>query len=388
VSNDLGVTWTKPDLGLIPFQGNPHTNLVVSPLTRELSGPCVFLDRHEQDPAKRYKLFTSEWNGVNRVKDSGFVVADPAIQTAQSPSKSGMYVAFSPDGIHWNRPSKEPFSTLVSDTGQSAFWDARLEKYIAYVRAFPGESFPGGPRSVGRMESRDFLTWSKPQLVFRLNREIYSMGVTPYEGLYIGTPWIYDTTAKGDAPGKPVIWPELAVSRDGVQWSQPFAEKPLIPLGPPGSADFAQIRMSSSLVVFEDRILFVYGQTDRGHMADMRVDVGMATMRLDGFAAMVAGEQQGTLRTKPFVLTGKRLFVNAATAEGKNGSIRVAVLDQSGKEISGFDIASSTPIRGDGIRLPAVWQQGESVERLVGQTIQLRFEMQNASLYSFLVQGP
>jgi hypothetical protein len=387
VSKDMGKTWTKPGFGQISFNGRKHNNLVLNPAVGcYLCGPAVFLDTRESNAAKRYKMFTSEWNGVNRVKADGFTWADPKVQTPQSPSKAGMYVAYSPDGIHWTRPSTEPFSRLVSDTEHSVFWDARLGKYVAYVRAWPGSSFPGGPRSVGRMESNDFATWSEPKLVFQTNREIYSMGVTPYQDIYIGTPWIFDASAAGDNPTKPVMWPELAVSRDGIAWSQPFARHPLVPTGPPGSADAAQIRMSSSLVVLDDKIILIYGQTDRGHVADMRVDVGMATMRLDGFASMVAGDRQGTLRTKPFVLSGDRLFINAATDTAKDGSIRVAVLDESGSPIAGFGGARSEPITGDGIHLPVVWQQGASLEQLAGQTVRLEFQMRSASLFSFVVQ--
>jgi hypothetical protein len=381
VSNDRGATWTKPVLGLVPFHETRDNNLLLAASTAGnfLAGPCVFRDEHETDPAKRYKMFDSEYfNTVQQVDIGNFLHA-----TGASVGAAGMYVAYSPDGIHWTRPSTQPVSNMFSDTAQSAFWDARLGKYVAYVRARVS-----GVRSVGRMESSDFVTWSEPQLVFHASREVYSMGVTPYGTMYIGTPWIFDTSATGDNPNKPAMWPELAVSRDGIEWSQPFAGKPLIPTGLPNSGDSAQIRMSSSLVMLDDKIVFIYGQTDRGHVADMRVDIGMATMRLDGFAAMAAGDQQGTLRTKPFVLDGKRLFINAAIDAFQGGSIRVAVLDQAGNPITGFSSALSVPITGDGIRLPVAWEQGSLLERLAGQTVQLEFQMQNASLYSFVVQDP
>jgi hypothetical protein len=391
VSSDGGATWTKPDLGLIAFNGDSHTNLVLSPTNGcYLSGPSVFLDAHETDSAKRYKLFTSEYNGVNRVNIDGFLYADPTIQTSQSASKAGMYVAYSPDGVHWTRSSTGPVSTLVSDTTQSVFWDTALGKYVAYVRAFPGDGFPGLPRSVGRMESSDFATWSEPHLVLQdpSNREIYGMGVTPYQNIYIGTPWVYDTTATGDVPTKPVMWPELAVSRDGIAWSQPFAGQQFVPTGAAGSADFAQIRMSSSIVEMGDKLVFIYGQTNRGHVADMRVDVGMATMRLDGFTAMVAGDQVGEIRTKPFVLQGDGLFLNAVTDGAKGGWIRVSLLDEAGHAIPGFSNEQCLPITGDGISLPVAWAQGASLADLRGETVRLHFRMENASLYSFVIQVP
>ena len=52
VSDDMGATWTKPDLGLIPFKGDPHTNLVLKAAANDFSGivhgPCVFLVLREK----------------------------------------------------------------------------------------------------------------------------------------------------------------------------------------------------------------------------------------------------------------------------------------------------------------------------------------------------
>jgi len=389
VSNDEGATWTKRDLGLIPFNGDPRTNLVLKPTTGcYLSGPCVFLDLHETDPAKRYKMFTSEYNGVNRVNVNGFLYADPSIQTPESESKSGMYVAYSPDGLRWTRPSTEPFSTLVSDTAHSVLWDARLGKYVAYVRAFPGypdNGWPGLPRSVGRMESSDFETWTEPQLVLRdpADREIYSMGVTPYQGIYVGTPWIFDLTATGDEPSKPVIWPELAVSRDGVAWSQPFAGQPFIPTGEAGSADFAQIRMSSSIVVLEDKLLLIYGQTDRGHVTDMRVDVGMATMRRDGFAAMVAGETEGSILTKPLQFQAGRLCINAVTEP--DGFVKAELVDSANRPLAGYELKSCRALTGDLLDGEVVWDGKTKVPEASGDGCRIRFVLKNARLYSFWI---
>jgi hypothetical protein len=184
------------------------------------------------------------------------------------------------------------------------------------------------------------------------------------------------------------MWPELAVSRDGIQWAQPFAGQPLIPTGAAGAKDSLQIRMSSSMIVLDDKIVFIYGQTDRPHVADMQVDIGMATMRLDGFAAMAADDQVGLLRTKPFVLEGNRLILNGMTDAGKDGWIRVSLLDEMGSVIPGFSDELCVPIQGDGIALPVAWNPGASLASLRGETVSLQFEMQNAMLYSFAVQAP
>ena len=49
--SDDGLTWTKPNLGLFEFNGNPNNNIVW-----DLHGACVFRDDDESDPQRRYKM--------------------------------------------------------------------------------------------------------------------------------------------------------------------------------------------------------------------------------------------------------------------------------------------------------------------------------------------
>jgi hypothetical protein len=398
VSNDMGASWTKPDLGLVPFEGDRHTNLLLLPVptAKFIAGPSVFFDAHETDPAKRYKMFDSEYGvPITNEKDD---LRKPAAKDKKNyfkiskdkkgvffmagDDKIGMFIAYSPDGIHWTRPFTHPVSPLISDTTQSAFWDARLGKYVAYVRG-KYISDKGRIRSVGRMESADFETWSEPQLVLRPKRQVYSMGVTPYQDVYIGTPWTFDN-AIDEHPSHPVMWPELAVSRDGIQWAQPFEGQPLISTGPAGSADSAQIRMSSSLIVLDDKIVLIYGQTNRGHITDMRVDVGMATMRLDGFAAMTAGDAEGTILTKPLQFDAGRLCINAKVVPG--GHLVAELLDAEGKALVDYEAASCVKVQGDMLRAPVAWNAQTTVPRSNNGVCRIRFRLQNAKLYSFWIE--
>ena len=57
-------------------------------------------------------------------------------------------------------------------------------------------------------------------------------------------------------------------------------------------------------------------------------------LRRDGFASMDAGDEDGTLTTRPVTFRGKHLFVNVA-AEG--GELRAEVLDEDGQVIAGAD---------------------------------------------------
>ena len=89
-----------------------------------------------------------------------------------------------------------------------------------------------------------------------------------------------------------------------------------------------------------------------------------------------AGENEGTLLTRPFVLPAGELHVNAAM---KDGSLRVAVCGEKGVPIKGFD--ESSEIRADKTAIHVRWL--DKLERLRGQTVRLRFTLERGKLYSF-----
>ena len=383
-SRDGGDTWIKPELGLIPFDGARNTNLVLLPPSQTMHGPCVFRDEHETDPAKRYKLFTASYPdtaylGIPRIYEhrGPYLYATEDARVPEGCDLPGLFVAYSPDGIHWPTPPVR-VSDMLSDTTQRAFWDARIQRYVAYIRARTAND-----RSVARMESADFETWTEPEVVLEGTPEqsIYSMGVTQYEGLYVGTPWIFDRGS--EASGGPVIWPELAVSRDGKSWSRPWPGQPLIPNGPAGSGDSKQIRMSASLVVLDDKILLFYGQTDRPHVVDMRVEIGAATLRLDGMAAMRAGDAEGTILTKPLRFNRGRLHVNASVDPG--GYVKAELL-RDGTVVRGYDLARSRPVTTDSLSARLVWKNRGAVPGTDEGDWRIRFALKDASLYSFRIE--
>ena len=70
------------------------------------------------------------------------------------------------------------------------------------------------------------------------------------------------------------------------------------------------------------------GMYDRGA-------TGVAFLRRDGFASMDAGAEPATLTTRPVTFSGRRVFVNAATADGE---LRVEILDEAGQPIAPFTL--------------------------------------------------
>lgn len=95
----------------------------------------IFLDPHDPDPARRYKLFHLEFS--------------PPFDS----SKHGVFASYSADGVNFTKVGRVlPFFT---DNPTIVQWDERRGKYVIYTRAFDYNSEK--QRRVGRIETDDPL---------------------------------------------------------------------------------------------------------------------------------------------------------------------------------------------------------------------------------------
>ncbi len=369
-STDGGVTWHKPELDIHRHEGHP-TN-IVWPGRYYVAGPSVIRDGSEPDPARRYKLLTADvWVG-DMPRDRG---------------PQGMSAAFSPDGIHWSDPpgGNPVLPGFNSDTGQSVLRDGSTGRYIAYVRLRSG-----GRRSVGRMESEDFVHWTPPRLILtpspediRRSWEFYGMSVTRYQGLYVGLLWLFPATpASADwNADTPVTWLELTVSRDGEHFTRIAPGEAFLLLGPPGSFDHRQVRPASSMVDMGDRLLLFYSASPHPHVAAHRFDIGLATIRRDRFVAMRAADRQASLTTRPLRFGAGRILLNAVTGPG--GYVKAELLDPGGQVLPGFDARECSPWTGDAVESGLRWTSGPRVPQSGPRGTRIRFLLENADLFSF-----
>ena len=141
-------------------------------------------------------------------------------------------------------------------------------------------------------------------------------------------------------------------------------------------------------VVREDlgEIWIYYVGFERGHWAVRRggnqeSSVSLATLRLDGFVSLTAGE--GSMTTKPLVFDGDRLEINANTA-GPQGEVAAEILDpETGRAIPGYAREDCDAFQGDAIRHAVTWKGTNNVGRLAGKPVKLRFHLKQAKLFSF-----
>ena len=116
---------------------------------------------------------------------------------------------------------------------------------------------------------------------------------------------------------------------------------------------------------------------DWKHYRPDRGAICLAVLRRDGFISLDAGEGMGWVLTRPFSVPGSTLWVNADALEGE---LRIEVIDAGGRVA-----ARTVAVLGDQPGVEVAWQEGDIADRQ-GKTVQLRFELRQARLYSFWLQ--
>ena len=365
-----GVHWEKPILNQVDFEGSTENNLVDIGRTN-CEGAAIIYDADEADPARRYKGFYWEHGGVDT-----FVEYEGRTIWGRGEG-DGMWMSFSPDGVHWTNCESNPVIPIDSDTTQSLVWDPKIQKYVVFGR------FGAGGRKTARAESPDAIHFSQPERVFECDEfdeegtQIYGMPINIYEGIYLGMIWVYREGVDG------TIDTSLATSRDGINWQRVLDRQTFLTLGEPGSWEDGMTRISQNFITHNDHIYFYYGgvngphtgrkfkQVERKHKSML----GLATLRRDGFVSLDAGETDGQMLTKPLILDGGELHLNA---DASQGYVVISITDDIGMPLEGY---TSRRIVGDQLDTSVEFDQ--PLKELSGKEVRLQFQLRNASLYSY-----
>lgn len=383
-----GIHWTRPELDIVEFQGSTKNNLILdAKMVSEIGGSpahtAVFKDTNPDcSDSERYKIV--------------IVGSKP----------HGLYLLVSADGIHFQLKSPQPFMTTGAfDSQNLMFWDSVGKVYREYHR-----QFEHGVRGIMTASSPDPSSFPKPRWLDYPGAEeqaLYTNQVQPYyraPHIFMGFPMRYND--RGWSPsmnqlpgleerqyrakqspryGTTVTDAAFMTSRDGVtfsRWGEAFIR--------PGPA-------TKDTWVYGDNFIFwgmletksdLEGAPDdislyatEGYWQGNSTSVRRYTLRQDGFVSVCAGGKAGSLLTKPLVFKGTRLELNFATSAV--GSIRVEIQDAEGKPVEGFTLADCPEIFGDTITRVVTWNDTQDLSALSGKPVRLRFDLQDADIYSF-----
>ncbi len=245
----------------------------------------------------------------------------------------------------------------------------------------------------------DYLEKARKQA---LRRQVYVMTHWIYEGVYFGLmsvlEWPTDISEGVETDHhkrhqRSVENFYIATSRDGIAWDfhWVYANQPLVPRGPDGAWDKDMIFPTSQIVTVGDKHWIYYGGTNERHgVAEKDVwferqgGLGLAWLRLDGFVALEAGDDVGTLTTKTFQLQGSHLELNVEAPDP--GMVRVELLAPAGRSLEEFSGDDAEWFRGvDQLRFRPRWGDHADLSSLAGKRVRLKIHLKKARLWAFQI---
>ena len=439
--SDDGITFTKPALGIHdfimdrePLPGrHTETNIILlgdGGYGDRYANSVLFETHNDDDPGRRYKMLYSDF-----CKD------------AQGREWPGFFAAFSPDGIHWTKSPSNPLNRTAyggrslpppfdDEDVYSEAWDARKNflrktwkiplsmsdaadvmydpncgKYVAYGKAWI-QGPAGGlawKHAMARVESTDFLTWSKPQIVSGPddldppNLEFHTSPVFFYKDCYFCLNQILSARSEAIGAKADAMHIELMISRDGVRWNRPFRDQKFIANSDQPFSN-GGIFTNATPIFLDDAIRFYYGGYNSGAIGggakltdpSQQSGVGFASITLDRFAGIrpVARSAQSTLK-KPLENIGQITFKPLDLIDVQNisingdavdGTIRVEILNEDGYRIRGFSKEDAIPLAGDSLNHHARWKDNGILDRLPPGKYMLRLHLDNAEVFAITIK--
>ena len=388
-----GIHFKKKPLGLSSFGANNHTNIVAglpaTPIFRPIVPTGMHIDAADPDPSRRYKFLT--WTGGRPVRKRG--------DATQVVDEQTWTLWTSPDGLRWREASRGgiryPGGMPSSFSPQAMFHDPDESDPARKYKAYGFLGLNNDRRGGGYGYSADaiewtadprnpvFDAWARARPVVRNGKieQIHDVVVWKYHQYYLA---LYQYQRSGAE-----MTIELAMSRDGENFSYIEPGTEVIRRGAPGEWDSDSIAPSVPLVD-EDEIKVYYSgyRFSRTKRIEGERGCGLATLRLDGFTHLTLedGRDQGSVTTIPAVRGGAtELHVNASCAEGSR--IEVELIDSnSGQALPGFSREQCTPITSDSLAHRVRWGKRRLAD-IPNASFQIHFHLANGResprLYSF-----
>ena len=415
-----GITWEKPNLGLVEFDGSRKNNIVAghgaAGVEKQAYG-MVFLDPNAP-PEERFRL-------VVRLRGDG---------------RNQLNVYSAPDGIHF-RPTYERVLSYRDDrrhhldTYNIIFWDDRIRKYVAYVRRnAPG---PGQHRTNARSESHrldlfpdvddsavslstDRLDLHHPDPSSRTGVPVVDF----YTSIVVKYPWAQDAyyafpslyyhydgrflrEFRAETPhntGANDI--RFAASRDGITWHR-YDRRPFVELGMDGEFDTRDSYMvhgvvpalngSEMYLYYSGKdMLHAWGWTERRNRLIRKADlaptreksaISRLVLRREGFISVQADYSGGEFTTPLLKFHGSELVLNLNTSAA--GIARVAILDSDFRRLDGYSLEDCDRIHTTNrIDRRVSWNGKSDVGPLAGRPVRLHFQLRDLDLYGFQFRNP
>jgi hypothetical protein len=388
-----GVHWNRPSLNLFSYNGTKDTNIVLIGNGGHSTnyGASVVVTPEDPDKSRRYKMAYFDWS----------------VQDGQE--YPGLSVAFSADGLHWQKYPEAPLLRasygsfgealpyrdergrpwsvpLAISDALYALYDPKRRVYEIYSKMWIDRPDGGmyWKHAMARTQSADFIHWSKPEIVLTPDDfdpswlEFHASPVFFYNDCYFALLQILHRQVHGG-----IIDIELATSRDGVHWERPFRDEYFLKRSEGAGFDSGSIFLDPTPIYLEKEFRFYYaGYSDGatgGNDFNLTSGIGLATMERDRFAGIESVDPIGQITMKALDLRG--VTNCSVNADALNGTVRVEVLDGNGRRIRGFTREDASPLKGDQLAHSPRWN-GRTLADLEPGEYMLRLHLENAKVFA------
>jgi hypothetical protein len=390
-----GIHWTKPNLGLQDYAGNRNNNLV--DLGSRGFGGTVLYDPGDADPLRRYKI--------------------PISCTTRNGRQGIWTLAYSRDGLRWTVDERQaPMCGTEEDAElQNLFrsgdrYGILTQQVSSFVETRPGYS--GRAAVLLYTDDPRLANWTKvPKAVW-----IIPEGNGPYEAHSGIAPWARPNLMIG-LYGIFMNHPELEdsytdlgliLSHDGTEWWEPCRLATLLRRGPAGSWDSKFLIQGQGFVNVGDQTFIYYSGNSSGN-AGLTSDIGLATLRRDGFGFLAIhigwtyatrqAPREAELTTAPIRLhevNTEKVLLNVDNVSGETDRwLQVEILDDARRPLPGYSFDDADRVTAAGIAVPATWKGSASLARVGVPTIRLhirfhggRFRHESPRLYAVYFSPP
>lgn len=376
-----GLTWEKPELGLVEFNGSKRNNIVDFPATDVYRCASVILhDPEDPDPSRRFKMIYEA------------VSSDLSLyQTAGSPVYWS--AAFSPDGLRWTLSDKGSFGACLEMSGLTRH---RGLYYVnGHVVSWPHSEVKA--RRLCTYVSADFEHWS-PISALGLDRAGDLTGpstagdVNLYEEVHLGAAlWnrgnvilgIYGQWHGHPTRDRRLVSMDLglAISHDALHFREPIPGFAFIHCREPAGAILGfhpGLMQGQGMVNHGERTFYWYSNWRTPESAGVfmsswgrdRLGLLKPFRPFDNLPGCLATSARPPHRvvTCPIQITqGQASVYLNADGLGPHSNLRVALVDEGFRTIAGCAGQDAAVIDSNGFRTPVRWKQTPALLRSHGR---------------------
>ncbi len=378
-----GLTWTKPNLGLVEFHGSRQNNLVDVGGDWGVVNLKVIKDLSDPDSTRRYKMIAHVYYRHHTRLGTllPFVSADgltwrPVRQVAPVKGELRKEDLFVP-GFHL-----EPACGLYQWDGQ---YILTAQNAMPHMHQYQG-------RVVRLHRSADFANWSATStLAFVRNQQHDYLGAgrsregeQNHEGIAVWNRGNVLLGVYGRWHGA-AEWKDVSVdlgfvlSDDGLNFREPQSEWTLLERGKDGQWDQGGVIQGQGFANIGEKTILYYGAWDpraTGGQEVPRGGVGIVTWPRDRMGELVfdpggegAGDYQlpkitAELVTASIVAKQPRFFVNA-DGLGDDARLRIELLDHLERPLAAYAGANAATVTCGGYQTPVEWKRREALPERV-----------------------